>query len=72
LYQETKTVEEKIYKKGRKPAFDEAKMSQIEEKIREQPDMALEELAEHFGLNISISALCRKLLKAKLSFKKRR
>ena len=72
LPREGKTIEVKAYKRGRKPAFCDSKMKQIEEKIREQPDITLDELVEHFELNISISALCRKLLKKKLSFKKRR
>jgi len=36
-------------------------MKKIEEKIAGHPDITLEELVEHFKLNISISALCRKL-----------
>jgi len=72
LYKEGKSIEAKTYKRGRKPAFCEAKLNKIIEKIAEQPDITLEELVEHFKLNISISALCRKLLKKKLSFKKRR
>ena len=72
LYREGKSIEEKSYKRGRKPAFCDATMSKIMDKIREQPDMTLDELKEEFDLSISISALCRKLLKKKLSFKKRR
>ena len=71
LHREGKSIEAKTYKRGRKPAFCDAKMKQIEERIREQPDITLDELVEHFELNISISALCRKLIKKKLSFKKR-
>lgn len=72
LHRTGKSIEVKAYKRGRKPAFCEAKMKKIEEKIREQPDITLEELKEEFHLNISISALCRKLLERKLTFKKRR
>jgi len=68
LHREGKSIEVKAYKRGRKPAFCDGKMKQIEEKIREQPDITLDELVEQFGLNISISALCRKLIKKKLSF----
>ena len=72
LHRAEKPIEIKTYKRGRKPAFCEAKMNKIAEKIREQPDVTLEELKEQFHLNISISALCRKLIGKKLSFKKRR
>jgi len=72
LHREEKSIEVKAYKSGRKPAFCEAKMNKIAEKIREQPDITLEELKIEFHLNISISALCRKLIKRDLSFKKRR
>jgi transposase len=71
-YKEQKTIEPKPHNKGRKPAFCEKKLEQITAKIAEQPDITLEELAEHFNLNISISALSRKLTKLDLTFKKRR
>jgi transposase len=57
---------------GRKPAFGQDVMDKIIDKIKEQPDITLEELVEEFDLKISISALCRKLKKANLNFKKRR
>jgi transposase len=47
-------------------------MNKIREKLRKQPDITLEEIVEQFHLNISISALSRKLIKQDLSFKKRR
>jgi len=72
LHREGKSIEAKAYKRGRKSAVCETTMNKIADKIREQPDMTLEELKEEFKLNISISALCRKLLKRKLTFKKRR
>lgn len=71
LYREENTFENKVYKRGRKPAFCSKKMEQIAAKIKEQPDITLEELVEYFNLNISISALSRKLKKAGLTFKKR-
>ena len=70
LYREEKTIVPKPQNSGRKPAFCEAKLNKIAEKIREQPDITLEEIVELFHLNISISALSRKL--QDLSFKKRR
>ena len=72
LQREEKPIEVQAYKRGRKPAFCEAKLNKITDRIREQPDITLEELKEEFHLNISISALCRKLLKRDLTFKKRR
>ena len=71
-YKEESTIEPKAHNKGRKPAFCSKKMEQIAAKIKEQPDITLEELVEHFGLNISISALSRKLKKLDLTYKKRR
>ena len=46
-------------------------MNKIREKIREQPDLTLEEIIEQFHINISISALSRKLIKEDLNVKKR-
>ena len=69
-YREEKTLETKVHKRGRKPAFCEKKMEEIIAAIAEQPDITLEELVEVFELNISISALSRKLTKADLTYKK--
>jgi transposase len=71
-YKEEKTIEPKPHNKGRKPAFCDKKMDKIKAKIAEEPDMTLEEIVEYFNLNISISALSRKLTKLDLTFKKRR
>jgi transposase len=72
LHREEKTISPKPHNKGRKPAFCDEKMNRIIEKIREQPDITLDELLKAFHLNISISALSRKLIKRDLTFKKRR
>jgi len=72
LYKEKNTIEPRPHNKGRKAAFDDGTMIKIRAKIKEQPDITLEELVEEFSLNISISALCRKLKKQDLTFKKRR
>lgn len=71
LYQEHNSVEPKPHNRGRKPAFGQDVMDKIIARIKEQPDVTLEELVEEFNLNISISALCRKLQKLDLNFKKR-
>jgi len=70
IYKEENRVCPKEHNKGRKPAFGDEVMNQIVAKIKEQPDITLEELVEVFDLKISISALSRKLTKADLSFKK--
>jgi putative transposase len=72
LYKEQNTIAPKVYKTGRKPAFCDKKLEKITAKIAEQPDITLEEIVEYFNLNISISALSRKLTKLDLTFKKRR
>jgi len=72
LYKEQKSIVPKLHRRGRKPAFSEEKARQIIDKIREQPDNTLAELIEELCLNISISALSRKLTKTDLTFKKRR
>ena len=72
LHREGKSIETKYYNSGRREAFCEAKMNKIREKIREQPDITLEEIIEQYHINISVSALSRKLIKQDLSFKKRR
>lgn len=72
LYREEKTTETKYHNSGRRAAFCDKKLEKIKVKIREQPDITLEEIIEQFHINISVSALSRKLIKQDLSFKKRR
>jgi transposase len=72
LYREESTIEAKYYNGGRRAAFCDAKLNKIREKVREQPDLTLEEIIEQFHINISKSALSRKLINSDLSFKKRR
>ena len=72
LYREQNSVAPRPHNKGRKPAFGQEVTDKIIAKIKEQPDITLEELVEVFDLKISISALCRKLKKLNLNFKKRR
>jgi transposase len=57
---------------GRKPMVSDEIMQKIFDKIKQQPDETLQELVDEFDLNISISALCRKLQKSGLTYKKRR
>ncbi|MDR0797892.1 MAG: hypothetical protein LBE70_04160 [Nitrososphaerota archaeon] len=46
-------------------------MDKVIEKICEQPDITLRELIDEFNLPISQSALCRRLRKHGLTFKKK-
>ena len=46
-------------------------MDKIVLKIQEEPDMTLQELIDEFDLGISQAALCKRLVKLGLSFKKR-
>ena len=71
LFKQQNSITPRPHNKGRKPAFGQDVMDKIVAKIRNQPDTTLEELVEEFSLNISISALCRKLQKLNLNFKKR-
>jgi transposase len=57
---------------GRKPKVSKETMDNIVARIKEQPDMTLEEMIEEFNLDISKSALCRRLIKLGLTLKKRR
>ena len=56
---------------GRKPLVDEKTMKRVVSKIKEMPDITLLELIDEFGLQISESALCRRLIRLGYSFKKR-
>ncbi|MCL2477747.1 hypothetical protein [Candidatus Bathycorpusculum sp.] len=46
-------------------------MTAIVTKIKQQPDITLNELIEEFDLKISQTALCKRLIKLGLTFKKR-
>jgi len=72
MYRNQNTIAAKVNTGGRKAAFCDAKLKKITEKIRQQPDLTLEEIIKIFHINISVSALSRKLIKLDLSFKKRR
>jgi transposase len=70
-YQATGDYKSSPNKGGRKPRVTETEMQHVVAKIEEQPDITLLELIETFNLNISQSALCRRLIKLDLTFKKR-
>jgi len=56
---------------GRKPLVSDKTMDKVVSKIKETPDITLLELIDKFGLPISESALCKRLIKLGYSFKKR-
>jgi len=70
-YTETGTYEPNPLNNGRKPQVSKETMDRVVMKIQEQPDMTLQELIDEFNLGISQAALCKRLIKLGLSFKKR-
>ncbi|MDR2699439.1 MAG: IS630 transposase-related protein [Nitrososphaerota archaeon] len=56
---------------GRKPKINKTTMNKVIEKIQEQPDITLQELIDEIKLPINQSALCRRLRKLDLTFKKK-
>jgi transposase len=70
-YKETGSYEPNPLNNGRKPQISQETMDKIVMKIQEMPDMTLRELIDEFNLGISQAALCKRLIKLGLSFKKR-
>jgi len=70
-YQETGNSEALPHAGGRKPLITEEQMEQVVLKVEQMPDMTLLELIEEFDLPFTESALCRRLIKRGLTFKKR-
>lgn len=56
---------------GRKGLVSEEEMTKIINSIKERPDITINELIEKFDLKITESALCKRLIKAGLTYKKR-
>ena len=71
-FQKTGTYKPQPLNCGRKPKITNQTMNNIVEKIKQQPDITLQELIEEFDLKISQAALCKRLIKLGLTFKKRR
>jgi len=71
-YQTTGKYEAEPQNSGRKPLVSEEQMIQVMKKIEESPDITLRELIEELDLGISEPALCKRLIKAGLTYKKRR
>ena len=70
-YQDTGSYDSLPNGGGRKPLVTNETMSKVVAKIQEIPDITLLELIEEFTLPFSESALCRRLIKLGLTFKKR-
>ena len=70
-YKETGSYEPNPLNNGRKPMVSKETMDKVVLKIQEEPDMTLQELIDEFDLGISQAALCKRLIKLGLSFKKR-
>jgi len=70
-YKETGSYEALPNGGGQKPLITEEEMNQVVLKIKETPDMTLSELIEEFNLPFSESALCRRLIRRGLTYKKR-
>ena len=70
-YNETGSYEPRPLNNGRPPLVSAETMDKVVAKIKEVPDMTLRELIDEFDLGISEAALCKRLKKRNLSFKKR-
>jgi transposase len=71
LYRETGSYEARPNPNGRKPALSPKQLNMITNKIKEQPDITLQELIDEFNLPVCVSALCRTVNnKLGFSFKK--
>jgi len=71
LYRETNSIDPKPYK-GAKPVFIDEMKHNVRQKIKEQPDITLEELIEELDLPIKKSRLAQWLREAGYTYKKKR
>jgi len=71
LFKETGAIEPKTGNAGRKPTLSEEELFEIEETIKEQPDITLLEMIDRFNLGITEGGLSKVLKKRGFSFKKR-
>ena len=73
LYKVAGTLDPKPLNNGRKPMLNDSILLKIEERIKEKPDITLEDLKTELNLPVCISALCRTINnKLHLPLKKRR
>ena len=68
LYRQTGSYEARPNLNGRKPTLSPQQLEQITQKIREQPDITLQELIDELSLPVCVSALCR-TINNKLGFR---
>lgn len=61
LYRESGSYEPRPLNNGRKPRLNQEQLEQIQDRVAEQPDIALKELIEELSLPVCESALCRTL-----------
>ncbi|GHU71093.1 hypothetical protein AGMMS49992_04490 [Clostridia bacterium] len=71
-YTNTGSYEPMPQNSGRKPRVSVEMMEQVVKQIQATPDITLLELIAQFSLALSESALCRRLKKLGLTYKKRR
>jgi transposase len=71
LYKETESIQPKK-RLGKKSSLDVAKIDEIKEAVKKQPDITLEELIESLNLPIKKSRLSVILIGMELTVKKRR
>ena len=71
LYKKTVSYEARPNHNGRKPALSPLQLEQITQRIKNQPDITLQELIDELSLPVRVSALCRTVnKKLELHFKK--
>lgn len=71
LKKETGSVDHRPLNRGRKPKITAEEMAAIEEELKVNPDITLQEMIEKFSLRIKKSALSKRLIDLGYTFKKR-
>lgn len=71
LKKETGSVEHRPLNRGRKPKITADEIAAIEEELKVNPDITLQEMIEKFSLRIKKSALSKRLIDLGYTFKKR-
>ena len=71
LKKETGSVDHRPLNRGRKPKITAEEMAAIEEELKVNPDITLQEMIEKFSLRIKKSALSKRLIDLGYTFKKK-
>lgn len=66
------TIEPLHHRSGRKPVILDSHRRQMRELLKQQPDLTLEEIRSHLGLNCTVQAIHYVLADMGLTYKKRR